>query len=291
MISAEPDEIARPGLTDELEPRWHVRLPSGMRTMTLDELDAAFQQGTISEQTLLAREDEVYLRPLGVVAGLFEEEPGDAPHSRAPWTRASHVSGVRAMAYTPREPSESATPNGFAPFLLEHPEHREPSPAEQSSSMGQSPAVRWLHQARMVLGLLNGRAANWLAARPPRQRWALGGLLVASLAAVCALWPPQTRPPVPVPSAHLATQPGSPLRTADVATPQKSLLPLAAAPSSTARFPSPELEPAAAADVPIAREVARRASTFAERRKSGRSEGGRRSARTAKASKRRARRD
>jgi hypothetical protein len=91
MISAQPYEIARPHVADDIEPRWHVRLPSGMVTMTLDELDAAFQRGTIGEQTLVAREGERNLCPLGVVAGLFEEEHWDVPPAQAASSRASEI--------------------------------------------------------------------------------------------------------------------------------------------------------------------------------------------------------
>ena len=56
---------------------WHVRLPNGdVRVMTVDQLDAAFQAGTIHADTMVLAEDATSWQRLGEVAGL-DEAPTD----------------------------------------------------------------------------------------------------------------------------------------------------------------------------------------------------------------------
>jgi hypothetical protein len=291
MTSAEPNEMMRPHAAEAVEPLWHVRLPSGMVTMTLDDLDAAFQRGSISEQTLIARQDESCLRPLGVVAGLFDEPHRDDPRSAAQWSR-SDVSGVRPAAHAQRHFQEPALANASTWTLLERPVHAEPSREREAAAPWQSAPQRWLRQAPAALRPLLGHCHRWFAARSPGQRWALGGVLLASLAAVCAFWPAPGQPSAPALGASPAEPPRSPpARTAAVASAQKSPVMEAAEPSATPSLPSRAVALGSELDRPSAKEPARRASAFAERRKPGRSEGGRRSSRRARAAKHRAGRE
>src|SRR4051812_6379572 len=114
----------------------------------------------------------------------------------------------------------------------------------------QSAPERLLRQARTVFWHLSERGVHWFAARSPGQRWALGALLVASLAAVCALGPAKSPLPAPLPSAQLAAQPRSLLaRPADLAAPRLPLAPPAGALSSTASIPTRAVEPSAALEM------------------------------------------
>ncbi|MEO8185299.1 MAG: hypothetical protein ABI895_41355 [Deltaproteobacteria bacterium] len=289
MISAEPNEIARPRLADDIEPLWHVRFPSGMVTMSLDELDAAFQQGSISAQTLVAREDESSLRPLGVVAGLFEEQHRDMPRPEAPRSHAAESSGVRPAVYS-RQQDHQALANASTWTLLEGHDHVAPSLEGEEMGTWESAPVRWLRQVRAALQPTLGRS-SWFAARSARQRWALGVVVLASLGALGAWWPAQSRPQ-PVLSVDLAAQPRlPPARTAPVLAPQTSQPTLGAAPSAAAGMPSRDTAEGSALSLPSAREAPRHGSAFTERRKAGRLEGSRRSSRKANASRRRAGRE
>ena len=64
--------------SDEL---WKVRLPSGDRTMTLDELDAAFEAGHLDTDTLVCAPGSSEFQRLGAAAGLDPEpaEPAIVP--------------------------------------------------------------------------------------------------------------------------------------------------------------------------------------------------------------------
>jgi hypothetical protein len=74
MNAAEPLEL------------WDVELSNGeIRTMTLDDLDAAYQAGAIEESTRVRRHGAVSWSTLAIVAGI-EDEPArpSAPHSLSP---------------------------------------------------------------------------------------------------------------------------------------------------------------------------------------------------------------
>lgn len=57
---------------------WHVKLAGGDARMTLDELDAAYQAGTIDEATLVRESDDAQWQTLGALLGV------DAPSAPAP---------------------------------------------------------------------------------------------------------------------------------------------------------------------------------------------------------------
>jgi hypothetical protein len=276
MNSVEPNEIARPRAAEDAEPLWHVRFPTGMVTMTLDELDAAFQQGAINAQTFVAREDESQLRPLGVVAGLFEQEQID--------TRHSEISGVRPAAYAHHPLSELAAHEPTW-TLLDGPPQLEPM-SRQTLETWESPALR------CVRGVLSVRqwAANWFALRAPRERWALAALLVVSITSLIAWWPTKNSPPETVTRAALSAQPASEPRSgvpAALTAPQELPEPVAVPRAAPSRA-TPESEPAEVLAAPLVSESARRGSASAERRKSERPAASRRTSRKHRAWKPRA---
>ncbi len=58
---------------------WHVQIGGGVRTMTLDELDQAFQSGVIHERTMVLRSGALHWTTLGDVAGIDEHPNSIAP--------------------------------------------------------------------------------------------------------------------------------------------------------------------------------------------------------------------
>src|SRR4051794_35171163 len=65
---------------------WSVQLPGGIvRTMTLDELDNAFQAGTIGERTMVLKAGAIHWTTLGDAAGLQDEAEEEQPNSLAPF--------------------------------------------------------------------------------------------------------------------------------------------------------------------------------------------------------------
>ena len=58
---------------------WHVQLGGGVRTMTLDELDQAFQSGVIDERTMVLKAGALHWTTLGDIAGLDEQPNSIAP--------------------------------------------------------------------------------------------------------------------------------------------------------------------------------------------------------------------
>ncbi|MEO8185260.1 MAG: hypothetical protein ABI895_41160 [Deltaproteobacteria bacterium] len=274
MTIAEPNDRTRPSAPDDVEPLWYVRLPAGMASMTLDELDAAFQQGSITRQTLVAREGERYLRPLGVVAGLSGQIQLEAFCSEAPRGRASDVTGVRPSVYTRCQRAERAQPDSFTPTLL-------------GISTWESAAVRWLRNTRSALGVTTRQGTSWLLVRAPRQRWALGGVLLVSVAAlVCVSWQVLTRSRNVLGTAP--PQPRSPVAaSAPPSSQRESLVALGTAPVSAASMPLRAVELSADLDVPITKDTQRHGLALAERRKAALSDGTKRPSRKARASRRR----
>ena len=77
-----------------VESQWYVRLPNGnVITVSLDDLDAAFQRGDVTEETLVFRQGMKEWLPLGQAAGLDDADdttqtappPVAAPSSMAPF--------------------------------------------------------------------------------------------------------------------------------------------------------------------------------------------------------------
>lgn len=76
--------LDQPNATGSALDIWHVRLANGeTRALSLDELDAGFQAGWISETTMVLRAGGLQWAPLSAIAGL--DEPMEAiPNSLAP---------------------------------------------------------------------------------------------------------------------------------------------------------------------------------------------------------------
>ncbi|MBX3206609.1 MAG: hypothetical protein KF764_16165 [Labilithrix sp.] len=58
---------------------WHVQLGGVVRTMSLDELDAAFQAGIVDERTMVLKGGALHWTTLGDVAGIDEQPNSIAP--------------------------------------------------------------------------------------------------------------------------------------------------------------------------------------------------------------------
>lgn len=124
-----------------VESPWYVRLPNGnVITVSLDDLDAAFQRGDVTEETLVFRQGMKEWMPLGQAAGLDEANdttqtappqvalapvaPVAAPSSMAPF--AVPVSQCSVAQVDPSLPSTVRpvafdTPGGFDPYTDDAP--------------------------------------------------------------------------------------------------------------------------------------------------------------------------
>lgn len=90
---------------DSNDALWEVLLDGGaVRLLSLEALDAAFERGEISEQTLVRQQGEPSFRPLGELAGI-EEEPA--------------LAAPEPLSITP--PPVSATPLSVAPVAFDMP--------------------------------------------------------------------------------------------------------------------------------------------------------------------------
>jgi len=277
---------ARPSEADDVEPLWHVKLPAGIVIMTLDELDAAFQEGFITERTLVAREDEKSLRPLGVVAGLFEPTQPAAPGTQSPWERRAHVSGVRPLGYAQQQLPEPAHSSPSAWTILERQGQAQPSLAGEGISSWESAPVRWLRNARAVVRLTARRPVSWFWAHTPRQRWTFISVVAAALTtAIGLLWPTAMRSPEPVMSD--ATAPTFPL-VARAAYPVSEQRSLGAGSAPAAALPSRGREPPVELDLPNAGAASHHAPALGGRLRAALGQGRERPLRKSKARRRRA---
>lgn len=82
---------------------WHVRLGGVVRTMSLDELDAAFQAGVVDERTMVLKAGALVWTTLGDAAGIDEPPNSIAPMATdvAPSSVAIGALGPPAFDLTP----------------------------------------------------------------------------------------------------------------------------------------------------------------------------------------------
>jgi hypothetical protein len=87
---------------------WHVQLPDGsVSTMTLDELDSAFQLGNINEQTYVIKDGDSKWATLALLLGLDEPKPPAQGPSR-----------TAAPAYVfPSTPTDFVAANSLRPVV------------------------------------------------------------------------------------------------------------------------------------------------------------------------------
>ena len=105
----------------EHEDIWHVQLESGeVRQLTLDQLDAFFNNGIIDEDTYVLADGEMEWRTLRVVLGLEEESAAPAPvvpaavfapaNPFAPTLQVTPTPAPVSYGAVPPYPRESAAP-------------------------------------------------------------------------------------------------------------------------------------------------------------------------------------
>jgi hypothetical protein len=96
---------------------WQVAIaPNNVQTMTLDQLDAAYEQGVITEQTLVWTDGMEQWLPLAEVAGGEEEEAAAAPPAAEPTAPAVAPAPAAAASSIPVAPAPvAAAPVAAAP--------------------------------------------------------------------------------------------------------------------------------------------------------------------------------
>lgn len=88
---------------------WDVELPHGeIRTMTLDDLDAAYQAGEIEESTRVRRAGSAAWSTLAIVAGL-DDDTGPASEVNVP-VSGPHSLSPTALSVAPPPPHADGTP-------------------------------------------------------------------------------------------------------------------------------------------------------------------------------------
>src|SRR4051812_24382184 len=101
------NNYAASGHIDDNEDLWHVQLATGeVRPMTLDQLDEAFQDGIVNEETFVFQEETNRWAKLGEVAGLGADDDEaieiETPDHYAPAPQASVWPVVAAsQSYVP----------------------------------------------------------------------------------------------------------------------------------------------------------------------------------------------
>ncbi len=90
-----------------VENQWYVRLPNGnVITVSLDDLDAAFQRGDVTEETLVFRQGMKEWLPLGQAAGL--DDANDTTQTAPPPVQAAAPSSMAPFAVPVSQPNGMA---------------------------------------------------------------------------------------------------------------------------------------------------------------------------------------
>lgn len=86
---------------------WHVQMPAGVVTMTLDELDSAFQNGAIDERTMVLKSGGLHWMTLSDIAGLDDASATPPPVQ-------THSPYSQPYAYC-----DEPQPNSIAPIAID----------------------------------------------------------------------------------------------------------------------------------------------------------------------------
>lgn len=109
MVGSRAMNTAGSNSAESLVDLWDVELPHGeIRTMTLDDLDAAYQAGEIEESTRVRRSGASGWSTLAIVAGL-DDDTGPASEVNVP-VNGPHSLSPTALSVAPPPPQADATP-------------------------------------------------------------------------------------------------------------------------------------------------------------------------------------
>jgi hypothetical protein len=182
---------------------WHVRLPNGeTRRLSLDELDAAFNDGTINEDTPVL--------------------PGDA----FTWTTLGQAAGLDNPQTPP--PVSVSMPNSIAPIALDNVRDVPididlafDRPSDADTDAFRPRRGRKIFRALIVLSVIGGLGFAGFRARPMVQHALASRAAAQAPAPVVAPPPPPALPPPPPPPAPVVTAAPPPPEPAKDATPKK----------------------------------------------------------------------
>jgi hypothetical protein len=186
---------------------WHVRLPNGsVCTLTLDELDDAFQAGQIDENIFVLQHGATAWTTLGALLGIEAAPPAPPARAQAVMVAPTPASGYASFSTYPSAPSPDSAPFGSLRPTVSELDIDEDMDFGRSRSSGKKKALVAFAVAALALvgfGVANPNrtAATWAKAR---------SLLANTASApVAAAAPPPAEIPVPAP----APPPAQPVAT------------------------------------------------------------------------------
>jgi len=140
---------------------WQVKLPSGdILTVTLEQLDAAFEEGHVSETTMVREVGAVEWSTLAVVAGLAEAPPMVSPAPPKP-------SAPRVDPFVVPTPMIPIAPSSMAPLAYDAADDDAPfAPKRKPTTvvLGVCAACAAVILAALGVGAISGSSASAAAA-------------------------------------------------------------------------------------------------------------------------------
>ncbi len=189
---------------------WHVRLPNGsVHTLTLDELDAAFQAGQIDESVYVLQHGATSWTTLGILLGIEAAPP--APPVRVPSVVVAPQAPAPAYSFAPyASPPDSAPFSSLRPMVSE----------VDVDDLDFKPRFRSSGKRKVLFafGIAAVAVVGFAVANPNRaaSTWARAQALITSSNAsaasppVAAAAPPPAPDPIPPPAAQPEATPPPP---------------------------------------------------------------------------------
>jgi hypothetical protein len=176
---------------------WHVQLPDGsVSTMTLDDLDVAFQIGTVHEQTYVLKQGEATWATLATLLGLETPEP--PPRAPAPVAKPMNASSFAPTDFMVASSLRPVVSDVDDDLDFDAPPFRSSKKRTLVKSVAAIAAV-----AAIVAAVGSGRVANFSSSRALATLGSIRAFFGSSSATVASQPPPSqpvaATPPAPPP--------------------------------------------------------------------------------------------
>lgn len=185
---------------------WHVRLPNGsVCTLTLDELDDAFQAGQIDENIFVLQHGATAWTTLGALLGIEAAPP--APPARAPavMVAPTPAAGYASFSTYPSAPSPDSAPFGSLRPMVSELDIDEDMNFGRSRSSGKKKALVAFAVAALALVGFGVANPNRTAATWSKAQSLFANTANTPVAAAAA--PPPVAAPLPAPAPPPPAQP------------------------------------------------------------------------------------